>query len=253
MIDIYLITLTNLIIFATFGWILSLKTNNVTHVDSMWSIFFIIAIITSVSSIEALSYRHEALILIVFLWATRLSAFLTKRNWGKKEDIRYQNIRKNNQPHFKYKSLYLIFYFQAILASIIALPLIASISDPRAYSFIDKVALAIIIFGLLIEIIADFQLSKFLKKDTFGVMDKGLWRYSRHPNYFGEFVVWWGFFIFSFGSGSWVTIFSPILMTILLLKISGVGLMEQTISKRRPDYEKYIKKTSSFILWPPKN
>ena len=137
--------------------------------------------------------------------------------------------------------------------SIISLPLIASLLDIRDYNLIDKIALAIILTGILIETFADLQLSKFLKTNTGGVLNKGLWKYSRHPNYFGEFLIWWGFFIFSLGSGYWITILSPLLMTILLLKISGVSLMEQTITKRRPDYIKYIKKTSSFILWPPKN
>ena len=253
MLDIYFSVLINLAIFALFGWILSLKIKNVTHVDSMWSIFFVIALLTSVNSIEYVSERHEALIIILFLWAIRLFGFLTKRNWGKTEDIRYQNIRKNNEPMFKYKSLYLIFGFQAILASIISLPLIASLLDIRDYNLIDKIALAIILTGILIETFADLQLSKFLKTNTGGVLNKGLWKYSRHPNYFGEFLIWWGFFIFSLGSGYLITIISPLLMTILLLKISGVSLMEQTITKRRPDYIKYIKKTSSFILWPPKN
>ena len=253
MLDIYFSILINLAIFALLGWMLSLKIKNVTHVDSMWSIFFVIAILTTVNTIEYLTVRHEALIIMLLLWAIRLCGFLTKRNWGKTEDVRYQNIRKNNEPLFKYKSLYLIFGFQAILASIISLPLVASLLDLRDYNLIDKIALAVIMTGLLIEILADLQLSKFLKTNTDGVLNKGLWKYSRHPNYFGEFLIWWGFFIFSLGSGYWIAILSPVLMTILLLKISGVTLMEQTITKRRPGYIEYIQKTSSFILWPPKD
>ena len=253
MFDLYLTVLTNLLIFGVLGWVLSLFIKNVTHVDSMWSIFFVIALFTSINSIEFISDRHYALILILLLWAIRLFIHLTKRNWAKPEDIRYKNIRKNNEPNYSLKSLYIIFCLQAILASIIALPLLASVLDPRAYNIIDKIALAVILFGLLFESVADYQLSEFLKNNKKGVLNQGLWKYSRHPNYFGEFLIWWGLFIFSLGSGFWFTFISPLLMTVLLLRISGVGLMEQTITKRRPSYIKYIKNTSSFIPWPPKN
>jgi len=109
-----------------------------------------------------------------------------------------------------------------------------------------------VIVGILIEFIADRQLKRFVKSDDKGVLNKGLWRYSRHPNYFGEWLVWLGFYFISVSAGYLITIVSPILMTILLIKISGVGLMEGTITERRPDYKEYIRKTSSFIPWFPR-
>ena len=142
---------------------------------------------------------------------------------------------------------------QALFAAIIALPLVAILLDDRPYDLQDKIALAAILFGLVFQTIADLQLRSFLRKDTkMGVLNTGLWRYTRHPNYFGELLIWWGFFIAAVGNASWLIFLSPILMTILLLKVSGVGLMEQTISSRRPGYPNYIKNTSSFIPWPPK-
>jgi steroid 5-alpha reductase family enzyme len=117
---------------------------------------------------------------------------------------------------------------------------------------LDKIGLFIVLFGITYETIADKQLKKFLSKKSNKVMDQGLWHYSRHPNYFGEFLVWWGFYLISIGSGYWFTIISPILMSILLLKVSGAELLESTIVNRRPGYKSYIKNTSAFFPWPSK-
>lgn len=254
MVAIYLPILTNLVIFALAGWVLSLATKNVTHVDSMWSLFFVLALVTAMSQTSIITERHIAIMIALFIWASRLSVYLTLRNWGQPEDIRYQNIRKNNAPGFNIKSIYIIFLFQALLASIIVLPLIGSLENSRAYNLIDKVGLGIVLFGVFFQSIADIQLRRFLRHNkNKGVLRTGLWKYSRHPNYFGEFLVWWGFYLVSLDGGPWFFIISPLLMTLLLLKISGVGLMEQTITNRRPGYNQYIQNTSSFIPWPPKN
>ena len=252
MIDLYILVLSNLLTFALIGWILSLFTKNVNLVDSMWSLFFVVASITCLVSLDTSSSRHLAIATMVFIWAIRLTTHLTQRNWGKPEDSRYQVIRKNNEPYFKYKSIYIIFGLQAIWAAIISAPLIASFIDVRPYSFLDKIGLLIVLFGIIYETIADKQLKKFLSKKSNKVMDQGLWHYSRHPNYFGEFLVWWGFYLISIGSGYWFTIISPILMSILLLKVSGAELLESTIVNRRPGYKNYIKNTSAFFPWPSK-
>ena len=254
MVAIYLPILTNLVIFALAGWVLSLATKNVTHVDSMWSIFFVLAMATGMFQLSTITDKHAAIMIVLLIWASRLSIYLTLRNWGQPEDIRYQHIRENNSPGFHIKSLYIIFLLQALLAAIIVLPLISSLLNTQPYNSIDIIGLGIVLFGILFQTIADIQLKHFLSKDKDkGILDKGLWKYSRHPNYFGECLIWWGFYIASQGNGPWFTIVSPVLMTLLLLKVSGVGLMEQTITSRRPGYTEYIKKTSSFIPWPPKN
>jgi len=253
MIEIYIPVLIGLILFAILGWLASLVTKNVTHVDSMWSLFFVITIIITASQVPELTDRHIAFMAALLLWASRLCIFLTIRNWGQPEDVRYRNIRANNQPNFHLKSIYIIFLLQACMAAVIALPLVAILLDDRPFELQDKIALATILFGLVFQTIADLQLKNFLKKDTkMGVLNTGLWRYTRHPNYFGELLIWYGFFIAAVSNASWLIFLSPILMTILLLKVSGVGLMEQTISSRRPGYTNYIKNTSSFIPWPPK-
>ena len=252
MVDLYTSIATNLFIFGFFGWLISLRTNNVTHVDSMWSFFFVIAYITVLVITECLTSRNIAVLMVVLFWATRLTTHLSIRNFGHSEDIRYQNIRKNNAPYFKFKSLYIIFIFQAALALIISMPLVSIGADSSPYDNYDKLGLMIMVVGISIEVIADMQLKQFVRNNPKKVLNAGLWRYSRHPNYFGECLVWWGIYIISMNSGSFFLLISHILMTLLLLKISGVALMENTITKRRPEYVDYIKKTSSFIPWPPK-
>jgi len=252
MLSLYILITCNLLVFAFLGWVISLFTKNVNLVDSMWSLFFVVTSITCLVSLDTTSTRHLAIITMVLIWAIRLTIHLTQRNWGKPEDSRYQVIRNNNEPYFKYKSIYIIFGLQAIWAAIISAPLIASFIDVRPYSLLDKIGLIIVLLGITYETIADKQLKKFLSKKSNTVMDQGLWKYSRHPNYFGEFLVWWGFYLISIGSGYWFTIVSPILMSILLLKVSGAELLESTIVNRRPGYKSYIKNTSAFFPWPSK-
>ena len=253
MIELYVPILISLILFAILGWLISLTTKNVTHVDSMWSLFFVIASLVALYNIEIMTDRHVMFMTLLILWSSRLCIYLTARNWGTPEDIRYKNIRANNQPNFHFKSIYIIFLLQAFLAAVVVLPMIAILLDEKVIDTKDIIAASIITFGLVFQTIADKQLTSFLKSDDkMQVLNTGLWRYSRHPNYFGEFLIWWGFFIAAAGSHLWVILLSPILMTLLLLKISGVGLMEQTITSRRLGYQNYIKNTSSFIPWPPK-
>ncbi len=253
MIALYTQIIPCLFIFSILGWLVSLKTKNVTHVDSMWSLFFIIAAYVALINIPEITDRHIAFIAALVLWSARLSIYLTVRNWGEPEDIRYKNIRSNNEPFFHLKSIYIIFLLQATMAAIIVLPIAAILLDDRAYDYQDKISLAIILFGIIFQTIADRQLRVFLRQDNGnGVLNTGLWKYSRHPNYFGEFLIWWGFFMGAVGDYFWIILLSPLLMTALLLKISGVGLMEQTITSRRSGYRDYINKTSSFIPWPPK-
>ena len=252
MIDIYIHIAGYLFLFAVLGWVVSLITKNVTHVDSMWSIFFVVGYITAMQEIQLLTYQNTAVFFLLLIWSARLTAYLSFRNFGSQEDIRYQEIRKKNEPNFKFKSLYIIFIFQAVLAMIISMPLIAIAISSHSFGTLDIVGLGIIVFGILYETVADYQLKQFVKANQKGVLDKGLWRYSRHPNYFGEFLIWWGFYIVSFGSGYLIAIFSPILMTWLLLKFSGIGRMESTIASRRPGYKVYVQQTSSFVPCPPK-
>ena len=248
MLDLYLTTLIYFLAFGFIGWGLSLFLKNVTHVDSMWALFPLLGMLVCIQSFP-LNLVQTLFFFLILLWSLRLFAYLTKRNWGKQEDNRYQVIRNNNEPFFKYKSLYIIFWLQALMASVLMLSIIPIFINDIPLNTLSIIGLIVAFFGLAYETIADWQLSNFLKNKKGSVMNQGLWRYSRHPNYFGEFLVWWGIYLISFNSIFSFTILSPILMSLLLLKVSGAELLESTIVDRRPGYATYMKQTSMFFPW----
>ena len=231
------------------AWLVSVARHNVTLVDSLWSLFFLLSTLTYYFSVAVPSVRAEVLLVLVLIWSLRLSGYLSWRNWNKPEDHRYQQIRRNNSPHFWLKSLYIIFGFQVVLAWMISLPLHAAALSSAAFGLLDVAGVLLWVFGFSWETIADWQLAKFKSKtDSTGkVMDKGLWRYSRHPNYFGECCVWWGYYLLACSAGAWWAFPAPVLMTFMLLKVSGVALLEKDIAERRPAYIEYMAKTPAFF------
>jgi steroid 5-alpha reductase family enzyme len=252
---VYLMGLVTIIGLAVITWLYSVFKRDVSIVDSLWSILFLAATYTYVRTSDILSPRDALLLVLVAMWALRLAIYLTARNWGQPEDHRYQKIRARNQPNFAFKSLYLVFILQGLLAWIVSLPLLASALSPQPLMWLDGVGIAVVIFGTLFESIADWQLSRF-KADASNkgrVLNTGLWRYSRHPNYFGEFCVWWGFYLIAVAAGGWWTLPGPLLMSVLLLKVSGVSLLEKDIGERRPAYRDYILSTNAFLPGPPKH
>jgi len=253
--DLYLNGLWAMLGFGLIGWIISVFRNNVTHVDSMWSLFFVVAGFAYIESFSTISDRGMLVTILVATWALRLCIYLTWRNWGPHEDHRYAAIRKNNAPYFRWSSIYIVFGLQAVLAWIISLPILGGVTSSRPLNMIDMLGMLIAIFGIVWESIADWQLSRFKHHATnkYKVLDTGVWRYSRHPNYFGECCVWWGFFIIAAAGGAWWSIPSAILMTLLLLKMSGVALLEKDIAERRPEYLRYIKTTNAFIPSKPRS
>lgn len=252
----WLYALIPLSIFALLGWIYSVMRKNVHVIDSMWSLYFLGTSLVVVSMQPApLSMRANILLALVVVWSLRLAVYLMIRNWGKDEDYRYQQIRANNQPHFWLKSLYIVFGLQLLLAWVIALPLVTALTGEPALGWLDIAGLVLVAVGIAWESIADWQLYRFKRKPEHAgqVLDAGLWALSRHPNYFGEACVWWGFYLMAVAAGGWWTIFSPVLMTILLLRVSGVHLLEQTIHERRPQYRQYQQSTNAFFPGPKKS
>lgn len=238
--------------FAT--WLASLRQRDVSIVDGMWPVFIGGAgLIYAVTGTRAGAVRLAALCLLV-VWAARLCIHISVRNHGQPEDRRYQKIRANNQPNFELKSLYIVFGLQAALAWTVALPFMAISGARDGWELLQVLGLGLAAFGILFESIADWQLERFRKRpDSAGaVLQEGLWRYSRHPNYFGECCVWWGFGLVSLGTGAWWTLASPLLMTVLLLKVSGVTMLEQDIGERRPAYARYLRQTNAFLPGKPR-
>ena len=250
----YLITLLPMLALALLGWSLSLRHNNVTIVDSLWAMFFLIATVTTFSLIQAPSERAYLVLLLVTLWSCRLSMHLHIRNHHQPEDLRYQAIRARNEPNFRYKSIYLVFILQAVLAWFISLPLNMASQSSNPLNSLDYIGLAIWVLGMFFQVVGDAQLTQFKshQENKGKVLNTGLWRYTRHPNYFGEACIWLGYGLLGIAAGAWWTAVAPILMIYLLIKVTGVKLLEADIAERRPDYQSYIQKTSAFVPWFPK-
>lgn len=236
------------LLFAYGGWLLSLKKNNVTHVDIMWSLFFVLNTLYFYTVFTP-SLRSTLILFLVLLWGLRLSIYLAIRNWGKSEDARYLKIRQNNEPNFRYKSAYIIFGFQSILAWIVGSILFIAIKNDHPLTWLDNLGLLITLCGIIYESIADYQLMQFKNdiKNRGKLLQSGLWKLSRHPNYFGEILVWWGFFITTLVTGIHFNLIAPLLMTFLILRFSGVTLLEANLIKKFNGYDDYQKKVNTII------
>lgn len=235
-------------------WVVSLIRNDVSIVDSLWSLMFLVLLGCYMWLGGRSEPRAWLILLMVTVWAVRLSAFISIRNQGEAEDHRYQTMRGNNQPNFRFKSLYIVFGLQAVLAGVIALPLLYAASSAAPLGWLDLVGVTLWFVGMFFEVVGDQQLTKF-RSDSANhgrVLDTGLWGLTRHPNYFGEATLWWGYYFIALAAGGWWTIISTMLMTVLLLKVSGVALLESTIKQRRPEYADYIENTNAFFPGFPK-
>jgi steroid 5-alpha reductase family enzyme len=244
-----------LLLVAAGAWVVSLAKNDVSIVDSLWSLMFLLSAIVYASASDAHGPRETLVLVLTAIWALRLSAYITWRNHGQPEDYRYQEIRRNNEPGFRYKSFYIVFGLQAALAWVISMPLAASISGQAPIGALDYAGMVLWMLGMFFESVGDFQLARF-KSDPENrgkVLDSGLWRYTRHPNYFGNFTLWWGFFLVAAAAGGWWTAISPLLMSFLLLKVSGVALLEKDIGTRRTGYGDYVRRTNAFFPGPPRD
>lgn len=239
------------VLLALLAWGASIRQRDASLVDRVWSWLVMAPVLALAAQSHALDSRGLAMLGLGLLWAARLSLFITWRNWGHGEDRRYAAIRQRNEPGFALKSLYLVFGLQAVLGCIVALPMLAGLGDSRPLSWLDGLGAALALAGIGCEALADAQLARFRgdERNRGRVMDQGLWRYSRHPNYFGEACVWWGLWLLA---PTWWTLVSPLLMSFLLLRVSGVALLEQDIADRRPEYARYLATTNAFFPGPPR-
>jgi len=235
-------------------WVVSLIRRDVSIVDSLWSLMFLLALLVYLAAGAATGPRAWLVAAMVAVWALRLSVYITVRNHGQPEDYRYQAIRRNNEPHFWFKSLFIVFLLQGFLAWVICLPALAAVSGQTTPGPLDFMGLALWLVGMFFEVVGDWQLARFRRsrREPGAVLDTGLWRYTRHPNYFGEATLWWGMYLVALSAGAWWTVFAPLLMTFLLLRVSGVALLEKDIADRRPAYRDYIRRTNAFFPGRPR-
>jgi steroid 5-alpha reductase family enzyme len=254
---LYLNGLAVTLVMLLVTWLISVIRRDVSIVDSSWSLMFLA--MTLVYTAPAWLHtepdpRALLLLLLVSVWALRLSIYISWRNWGEGEDRRYRAIRRRHEPGFAYKSLYLVFGLQGLLAWFISLPLLAAATGSAPLGVLDVIAVLLWLTGFGFETVADAQLAAFKARpqNRNKVLDTGLWRYTRHPNYFGECTLWWGFYLLAVAAGGWWSFPAPLLMTFLLLRVSGVTLLEHDISDRRPAYRDYVQRTNAFIPGPRK-
>jgi steroid 5-alpha reductase family enzyme len=237
-------------------WLLSLRLRDSSIVDIFWGAGFVIIAWVTRASATGASARSALLLALVTLWGLRLAAYLAYRNIGKGEDPRYVAMRARHGDKWPLRSLFIVFALQGALMWIISLPVQATLRSPlpEALGPLDALGALLALAGVFFEGVGDLQLARFKRDpDNRGkVMDRGLWRYTRHPNYFGDFLVWWGLYALALASGNPWTVIGPALMSFLLLRVSGVTLLEKSMRKR-PGYDEYVRRTSAFFPWPPRS
>ena len=254
-----LLLTVGLVIFGlmTALWLVSLRLRDSSIVDIFWGTGFVVAAWTAfVLTPQGFLSRKLLLCGLVTIWGLRLSLHILRRNWGKGEDFRYKAWRDEAGPSWWWKSYLKVFLLQGVLLVIIAAPLLAAqaATAPARLTVLDGLALPLWLLGFVFEAGGDWQLARF-RADPANrgrVLDRGFWRYTRHPNYFGDAVQWWAFFLFAAAAGAAWTVFSPLLMTALLVRVSGVAMLEKTLAETKPQYRAYIESTSAFVPWFPR-
>jgi steroid 5-alpha reductase family enzyme len=254
---IYLQALMVILSMMTILWLVSIFIKNVSIVDLFWGLGFVIASGFYYLKTAEADPRKDLVMALAAIWGLRLSIYLTWRNAGKGEDFRYRQFRKSyGEKRYWWISFFQTFLLQGVLMWLISAPLLGAQfdSDAKPLGILDYSALVLWFIGFIFEAGGDLQLSAF-KADPSNkgkVLDKGFWKYTRHPNYFGDSAVWWGFGLFSLSAGSYIPALGSILMTALIIKVSGVALLEKSLKEQKPEYREYVRKTSAFIPWFPK-
>jgi steroid 5-alpha reductase family enzyme len=235
-------------------WLASLWMRDAGIVDIFWGASFVLVSWAAFLTADGLEARRLLIVGLTTVWGVRLSIYLAWRNLGKEEDHRYAAMRERWGSRWWWWSYGQVFLLQAALAWVVSLPVQAGqVPERPGLGWMAAAGTVVWLAGLLFEGMGDLQLARF-KADPAnadGVLDTGLWRLTRHPNYFGDFLVWWGIWIVAAESGAWWTVIGPLLMTILLLRVSGVTMLERTIADRRPGYAEYVRRTSTFFPWRP--
>ena len=243
-----------IVVFVTLLWVWSVFIKNVSIVDIFWGLGFVIVNVFYAFMFGDLTERKLLVLILVCIWGFRLAIYLAIRNIGKGEDFRYQEFRRNDGPkRYWWVSFFQTFLLQAVLIMIISLPLLGINTSTSSGSLncLDYLGIVVWVVGIVFEAGGDYQLMRFKKNpiNKGKILDIGFWKYTRHPNYFGDSAVWWSYAIFSIASGCYWHIVGSIIMTLLILKVSGVSLLEKSLKEEKPLYRDYIKKTSSFLPW----
>ncbi len=239
-------------------WLLSMRLRDVSIVDIFWGPGFGMIALVTYALADGFPARRKLLTTLTVIWALRLGGYLFWRNVGKGEDARYTALRGRVPGNFDLFALRKVFLLQGALMWLISMPVQVGqyLREPAALGLFAGAGTALWVIGLFFEAVGDWQLARF-KADPANagkVMDHGLWRYTRHPNYFGDACVWWGIFLVA--CDHWLgalTILAPVLFTYLLLQVTGQKLLESRLRQSKPEYQAYTERTSGFFPWPPRN
>ena len=238
-------------------WVVSLVLRNASIVDITWGLGFVTAAWVARQIGDGNHDRSALLTAMVTLWGVRLALYLFIRNRGEGEDFRYQSMRRKQGDSFPIRSLVSVFGFQGLLIFVVSLPLqLAATPDNPGIGVLAVVGTALWGVGFFFETVGDAQLARFKADDANAgkIMDRGLWRYTRHPNYFGDICIWWGIFLVTAETAdAWFGIIGPVVMTYMLVRVSGVAMLERALMKRREGYAEYAARTSVLIPRRPSN
>jgi steroid 5-alpha reductase family enzyme len=246
-------------VLALFGlaWAAGLRLRDVSIVDVVWGLGFVLVAWIAAATGEGDPGRRLLLAVLVTVWGLRLAGYIAARKLRHPgEDPRYGAWRENHGDRFWLVSLFTVFLFQGLLVWIVSLPVQGAAAQDGALGALDAAGVALWAVGLFFEALGDAQMARF-KADPRNrthpprVMDRGLWRYTRHPNYFGDFCVWWGITLIAVSAGAWWTLPGPLLLSLLLTRVSGKDHLERTLSAR-PGYADYVRRTSGFVPLPPR-
>ena len=248
---------TAVVVLAVLTWLVSLAKRDAGIADIVWGLGFVVIGWVSWSVGDGLADRRSLLVAMVTIWGLRLAIHLIWRSRGQPEDFRYASMRRRAGDRFAITSLFTVFLLQGALMLLVSLPVQLAMTptepDVGVLAIIGVVVWGV---GLFFETVADAQLTRFRNDpDNDGaVLDWGLWRYSRHPNYFGDFCVWWGLYLTAAETtdARWAIV-GPIVMSVLLLRVSGVTMLERSLHTRREGYADYMARTSVFFPRPPKD
>jgi steroid 5-alpha reductase family enzyme len=252
MFEIFLLSGKIIFVLMLLLWLLSLYLRDSSIVDPFWgTAFVILAFLYYANADQGDSLRKLIVLGLTIIWGLRLSLHLLSRNRAKGEDPRYARWRAQAGPSWWWRSLYKVFLLQGLLLWIISLPLLAAQYHPQPPALIalDIIALLLWLTGFFFETLGDWQLVRFQSdpRNQTNVLNSGLWRYTRHPNYFGEVCIWWAFGLLAVSVGAWWALLSPLLLTFLLLRISGITMLESDLKLSKPGYAEYIRTTSAFF------
>ena len=253
--QIYLLAFAAIMLMMTLLWFVSIKLRNVSIVDLFWGFGFVVAGWVYFINTEGFEARKILLMSLVTVWGLRLSIYLAWRNLGKGEDFRYQKFRKDFGDGYWWYSFFSVFLLQGILMWLISVPLLGAQFYPeKTLGVLDFIGVAIWVIGFVFEAGGDLQLARFKANpaNRGKVLDTGFWHFTRHPNYFGDAAVWTGYGLICISGGSYWPVLGSVLMTALIIKVSGVALLEKTLNTTKPGYQEYVRKTSAFIPWFPK-